>query len=211
AEGTTLRDVLNEEGPLPPERAASITERVAAALAFAHSEGIVHRDVKPSNVMLTSSGEVKVMDFGIARALGAPAGPTTTNAVLGTATYLSPEQAEGRPVDARSDVYALGVMLYEELTGRPPFSGDTAVAVAYKHVREQPVPPSRAHPGVPAALEAIALTALQKDPAARYQDAEAMRSDLARVIAGEPVVGGLGVEATAPLSGSEVAGGFEAT
>src|SRR5438270_10525462 len=108
-EGKTLRDVLREEGPLPAERAAAITEQVATALAVAHAEGIVHRDIKPANVMLTDSGEIKVMDFGIARALGATTGPTGTSAVLGTATYLSPEQAEGKPVDARSDVYALGV------------------------------------------------------------------------------------------------------
>ncbi|HYT80667.1 MAG TPA: protein kinase, partial [Actinomycetota bacterium] len=137
--GKTLSQVIREDGPLMPERAVEITLAVAEALAFAHRHGIIHRDVKPGNIMLTPSGDVKVMDFGIARATSSDS-LTQTATVLGTATYFSPEQAQGEAVDARSDVYSLGCVLYEMLAGHPPFSGDTAVAVAYKHVKEEPVP-----------------------------------------------------------------------
>src|SRR5204863_3181074 len=140
--GKTLSDVIREDAPLLPERAAEIAQGVAQALAFAHKGGIIHRDVKPGNIMLTPTGDVKVMDFGIARATSSES-LTQTATVLGTATYFSPEQAQGEPVDARSDVYSLGIVLYEMLTGRPPFNGDSAVTVAYKHVREQPVLPSK--------------------------------------------------------------------
>jgi serine/threonine-protein kinase len=179
-DGHTLQEVLRERGPLSPDEAAAIAEQAAAALAAAHAEGIVHRDIKPANIMITPSGDVKVMDFGIARAATVGDSITRTTSVLGTASYLSPEQAESRPLDARSDIYSLGVVLYEMLAGRAPFEGETAVSVAYKHVNEQPVPPSRHHPDVPAELEAIALQAMAKDPAHRYQQAEDMRADLHR-------------------------------
>jgi len=177
--GRTLAQILAAEGPLPPERAAAISARVAEALSFAHEAGLVHRDVKPGNVMLTDRGDVKVMDFGIARAASGPGQAITeTTSILGTAAYLSPEQAEGKPVDPRSDIYSLGVVLYELLTGHPPFSGSSPVAVAYKHVMEEPVPPSAVRSGVPPALEAIAMRALAKDPSRRYPSADLMRADL---------------------------------
>lgn len=178
--GSTLADVEQEAGRLHPGRAAEIAEAVASALAHAHGKGIVHRDVKPGNVMITPSGDVKVMDFGIARALGGQSF-TQTAAVLGTATYFSPEQAMGERVDARSDLYALGVVLYEMLAGRPPFAGDSPVAVAYQHVREDPEPPSRLNPDVDHALEAVVLRAMAKDRELRYQSAEEMRGDLERL------------------------------
>ncbi len=149
-DGDTLRDVLKQEGPLPPRRAMEIVADVCAALDFSHRHGIVHRDVKPANIMLNRAGAVKVMDFGIARAVSdGQATMTATSAVIGTAQYLSPEQARGESVDARSDVYATGCVLYELLTGQPPFTGDSPVAIAYQHVREAPRPPSEVHPGCP--------------------------------------------------------------
>src|SRR4051794_40246396 len=187
-EGRTLREVLESEGRLLPRRALEITAQVCAALDQAHRAGIVHRDVKPGNVMLTPSGEVKVMDFGIARAVtGTAATMTQTAAVIGTAHYLSPEQARGEHVDARSDVYSTGCLLYELLTGGPPFSGDSAVAVAYQHVREEPVPPSRIEPDVSPSVDAIVLKAMAKNPANRYQTAGEMRADIERALAGRPV------------------------
>ena len=187
-EGRTLREVLEAEGRLLPQRALELTGLICAALDQAHRAGIVHRDVKPGNVMLTPGGEVKVMDFGIARAVtGTGATMTQTAAVIGTAHYLSPEQARGEHVDARSDVYSTGCLLYELLTGGPPFSGDSAVAVAYQHVREDPVPPSRVEPDVPAAVDAIVLKAMAKNPANRYQTAGDMRADIERALAGRPV------------------------
>src|SRR4051794_23889610 len=187
-EGRTLRQVLEAEGRLLPQRALEITARICTALDQAHRAGIVHRDVKPGNVMLTPSGEVKVMDFGIARALTSSAATMTqTAAVIGTAHYLSPEQARGEHVDARSDVYSAGCLLYELLTGGPPFSGDSAVAVAYQHVREEPVPPSRIEPDVTPPLDAIVLKAMAKNAANRYQTAGEMRADIDRALAGRPV------------------------
>jgi eukaryotic-like serine/threonine-protein kinase len=187
-EGRTLREVLESEGRLLPHRALEITAEVCAALDQAHRAGIVHRDVKPGNVMLTPTGDVKVMDFGIARAVtGSGATMTQTAAVIGTAHYLSPEQARGEHVDARSDVYSTGCLLYELLTGGPPFSGDSAVAVAYQHVREEPTPPSRVEPDVTPAVDAIVLKSLAKNPANRYQTAGEMRSDIERALAGRPV------------------------
>jgi len=187
-EGRTLRDVLAGEGRLLPQRAMEITAQICAALEQAHRAGIVHRDIKPGNVMRTPSGEVKVMDFGIARAMtGSSATMTQTAAVIGTAHYLSPEQARGEHVDARSDIYSTGCVLYELVTGAPPFAGDTPVAVAYQHVREEPIPPSRVEPEVPAAIDAIVLKAMAKNPANRYQTATQMRADLERALAGQPV------------------------
>jgi serine/threonine-protein kinase len=164
-----------------------ITAAICSALEQAHSAGIVHRDIKPGNVMVTPTGEVKVMDFGIARALTSSTTMTQTAAVVGTAHYLSPEQARGEHVDARSDIYSTGCLLYELLTGAPPFTGESAVAVAYQHVREDPVPPSTVEPDVPPAADAIVLVAMAKNPVNRYPTAAEMRADLERAIAGRPV------------------------
>src|SRR3954462_6625439 len=187
-EGRTLRQVLEAEGRLLPQRAMEITVQICSALDQAHRAGIVHRDVKPGNVMLPPAGEVKVMDFGIARAVTSTAATMTqTAAVIGTAHYLSPEQARGEHVDTRSDVYSTGCMLYELLTGAPPFAGDTAVAVAYQHVREDPMPPSRLESDVSSSVDAIVLKAMAKNAANRYQTAGEMRADIDRALAGRPV------------------------
>ena len=187
-DGETLRDLLRREGPLPPKRAMEIVADVCAALDFSHRHGIVHRDVKPANVMLTRAGAVKVMDFGIARAVAdGQATMTATAAVIGTAQYLSPEQARGEAVDARSDVYSTGCVLYELLAGAPPFTGDSPVAVAYQHVREEPKPPSSLRPNLPQELDAIVLKALNKNPLNRYQTAAEMRADLVRALSGQIV------------------------
>ncbi|HWB65531.1 MAG TPA: Stk1 family PASTA domain-containing Ser/Thr kinase [Mycobacteriales bacterium] len=195
-EGETLRDLLATEGRLSPQRALQIAAAICQALELAHVAGIVHRDIKPGNVMITPSGEVKVMDFGIARALTSSTSTMTETAtVIGTAHYLSPEQARGEHVDARSDVYSTGCLLYELLTGAPPFTGESAVAVAYQHVREDPLPPSSIEPDIPKAADAIVLTAMAKNPADRYATAGEMRADLERALAGRrvhatPVIGG---------------------
>jgi eukaryotic-like serine/threonine-protein kinase len=186
-EGRTLRDVIRQEGPILPERASEIAQAVARALATAHEAGLVHRDIKPGNIMLTRDGEVKVMDFGIARTSTGDT-LTQTAAVLGTASYLSPEQAQGSTVDARSDIYSLGCVLYEMLTGRPPFTGDTPVAIAYKHVREDAVHPSNLNPDVPPSLDAVVMKAMAKNPDNRYQTANEFRQDLERASAGLPTV-----------------------
>jgi eukaryotic-like serine/threonine-protein kinase len=187
-EGETLRDVIRREGHLSPERAMSLAADICGALDFSHRNGIVHRDVKPGNVMITPQGTVKVMDFGIARAVSDSAATmTSTAAVIGTAQYLSPEQARGDSVDARSDVYSMGCLLYELVTGAPPFSGDSPVAVAYQHVREDPRLPSSINPDVPPELDAILLKAMSKNPANRYQSAAEMRNDLLRALAGQRV------------------------
>ena len=187
-DGSTLRDLLHSGRKLLPERSLEITGGVLQALDYSHRNGIVHRDIKPANVMLTRGGAVKVMDFGIARAMG-DAGMTMTQtaAVIGTAQYLSPEQAKGEQVDARSDLYSTGCLLYELLTGRPPFIGDSPVAVAYQHVREQANPPSYYDPEVPPVVDAIVMKALAKHPDERYQSADEMRSDLERALDGRPV------------------------
>jgi serine/threonine-protein kinase len=186
--GQTLKEVLAEEHKLMPERALEITADVCAALDFSHRNGIVHRDIKPGNVMLTPTGTVKVMDFGIARAVtSGTATMTQTSAVIGTAQYLSPEQARGESVDARSDVYSTGCLLYELLTGQPPFTGDSPVSVAYQHVREDPIPPGQVNPDVTPTIDAIVLKAMAKNPANRYQSAGDMRADLLRAAAGRPV------------------------
>ncbi|HEV7647611.1 MAG TPA: Stk1 family PASTA domain-containing Ser/Thr kinase [Actinophytocola sp.] len=185
-DGRTLRDIVKGEGPLPGQRAMEIMADVSAALDFSHRHGIVHRDVKPANVMITKTGAVKVMDFGIARAVAdGQAAVTQTAAVIGTAQYLSPEQARGEPVDARSDVYAAGCVLFELLTGEPPFTGDSPVAVAYQHVREDPKPPSALNGRVTPALDAIVLKAMSKGAPNRYQSAAEMRTDLVRVLSNQ--------------------------
>ncbi|WP_216212429.1 Stk1 family PASTA domain-containing Ser/Thr kinase [Amycolatopsis aidingensis] len=185
-EGRTLRDIVKTEGPMAQKRAMEVMADVSAALDFSHRHGIVHRDVKPANVMITRSGAVKVMDFGIARAVhDGQAAMTQTAAVIGTAQYLSPEQARGESVDARSDVYAAGCVLYELVTGEPPFTGDSPVAVAYQHVREDPQAPSAINPAVSPELDAVVLKALAKGPANRYQSAAEMRSDLVRTLSGQ--------------------------
>src|SRR5690242_1615045 len=187
-EGRTLRDIVKSEGRLPVRRAMEIVADVCAALDFSHRNGIIHRDIKPANVMITPQGAVKVMDFGIARAVADNSATVTQTAnVIGTAQYLSPEQARGETVDPRSDVYSTGCLLYEMVTGVPPFQGDSPVAVAYQHVRENPPPPSTINPDVPPELDAIVLKAMAKNPANRYQSAGEMRADLIRAINGRPV------------------------
>ena len=189
-DGRSLSAVLREPQKLLPTQIAQIGAGVAAALAFAHRHGVVHRDVKPGNILITPDGEVKVTDFGIARAVNTEESLTQTGAVMGTAAYFSPEQAEGKTVDARSDIYSLGVVLYEMAVGRPPFIGDSPVAVASKHVRDDPILPRVANAACPAALEAVIMTAMAKDPALRYGSAEELRADLLRFADGRPVEAG---------------------
>jgi serine/threonine-protein kinase len=185
-DGVTLRDIVHTEGPVPTRRAIEIIADACQALNFSHQNGIIHRDVKPANIMISTTNAVKVMDFGIARAIADGGNSVTqTAAVIGTAQYLSPEQARGDSVDARSDVYSLGCVLYEMITGEPPFTGDSPVAVAYQHVREDPIPPSERHEGISPDLDAVVLKALAKNPDNRYQTAAEMRTDLVRVHNGE--------------------------
>lgn len=186
-EGTSLAGLLRDERTMSPSRAASITSQVAAALAFAHRSGVVHRDVKPGNILITDEGVVKVTDFGIAQAISTEDHLTAAGSVMGTATYFSPEQAEGSLVDGRSDVYSLGVVLYELLAGRPPFVGDSPVSVAGMHVRDVVPSPRQFNPGIPTDLEAVTMMALSKNPGQRYQTADEMRSDLLRFAEGRPV------------------------
>ncbi len=187
-DGRTLRDLLREDRRLLPERALEITDGVLRALDYSHRNGIVHRDIKPGNVMLTRAGDVKVMDFGIARAVSdSQATMTQTAQVIGTAQYLSPEQARGERVDARSDLYSTGCLLYELLTGRPPFTGDSPVAIAYQHVREHPVPPSRVDPEIPGWADAIVLKAMAKDPARPVPVRRGDAQDIQRALSGMPV------------------------
>ena len=187
-EGRSLAQILRDEGPLLPDRAADVTTDIAAALGFAHRSGVVHRDVKPGNVLISPLGQVKVTDFGIARAVTTEENLTQTGTVMGTATYFSPEQARGDTVDPRSDVYSLGVVLYELLVGEPPFTGDNPVSVAYKHVQESPDRPTSRNAEIPASLEAVTMKALAKNPANRYASAEDMADDLRRFRDGQPVL-----------------------
>jgi len=185
-DGQTLRDVLRDGRKILPERALSIVADVLSALDYSHRQGIIHRDIKPANVMLTPDGQVKVMDFGIARAI-ADASVTQTAAVIGTAQYLSPEQARGETVDARSDIYSTGCLLYELLAGRPPFVGESPVSVAYQHVREEARPPSQFNPDVSGNVDHIVAKSLAKRTEDRYQSAADMRNDIERVLAGHAV------------------------
>src|SRR5215208_4918575 len=186
-DGRTLADYLAGGSRIMPERAIDIAIDVCRALEAAHEQGVVHRDIKPGNIMITAAGEVMVTDFGIARMATDQETIEQTAAVLGTASYLSPEQAQGQPVDGRTDIYSLGCVLYEMVTGRPPFLGDSPVAVASKQVLEQPTPPSRLNPDVTADLDAVILRALAKNPENRYQSAEEMHADLERAKRGLPV------------------------
>ncbi|GHJ91948.1 putative serine/threonine-protein kinase [Streptomyces sp. NE5-10] len=198
-DGSTLRELLHSGRKLLPERTLEMTVGILQALEYSHRAGIVHRDIKPANVMLTRTGQVKVMDFGIARAMG-DAGMTMTQtaAVIGTAQYLSPEQAKGEQVDARSDLYSTGCLLYELLTVRPPFIGDSPVAVAYQHVREEPQQPSNFDSEITPEMDAIVLKALVKDPDYRYQSADEMRADIEACLDGQPVAAAAAMGMAAP-------------
>jgi eukaryotic-like serine/threonine-protein kinase len=189
-DGRPLSSILRTAGPLHPDRAAEIGADVALALDFAHSRGVIHRDVKPGNVLITDEGQVKVTDFGIARAVNTDESLTQTGAVMGTATYFSPEQAEGLGVDARSDIYSLGVVLYEMVAGRPPFMGDSPVSVASKHVREQAPAPRQFNPSIPQDLEVVILKCMAKDPEYRYATGGELRIDLLRFHEGREVSAG---------------------
>src|SRR5919199_3828499 len=187
-DGHTLREIVKTQGPLSQQRVIEVMADVCAALDFSHKHGIIHRDVKPANIMINTAGGGQGVDFGDAPRLGGGQNVTQTAAVIGTAQYLSPEQARGEAVDARSDVYAAGCVLFELLTGEPPFTGDTPVAVAYQHVREEPRRPSELNPSIPSALDAVVLKALSKNPLNRYQSAAEMRSDALRAASGRPVL-----------------------
>jgi eukaryotic-like serine/threonine-protein kinase len=203
-DGRSLAEILRSEGMLHPDRAADITTDVAAALSFAHRNGVVHRDIKPGNILIAPSGQVKVTDFGIARAFGGAGDTNLTQAgsVMGTATYFSPEQAQGKMVDPRSDLYSLGVVLYEMLASRPPFTGETPLVIAYNHVQVAPDPPSSINPRIPQSIEAITMRLLAKDPNDRYPSAEDLRADLRRFREGQPVLaaGAAGVAAAATMA-----------
>ncbi len=186
-DGRTLADILRSNGHLTSKQAAEIASEVAAALGFAHAAGLVHRDIKPANILIGTNGSVKVADFGIARALNAPteSNLTQAGAVMGTATYFSPEQAQGAQPDPRSDLYSLGVVMYEMIAGRPPFTGDNPVSIAYRQVHDYPTPLNQVVADVPRPFEAIVAKLLSKDPAVRYSTADALREDLRRFRTGE--------------------------
>ena len=185
-EGRSLRSVLHEAGKVAPVRALEYTSRVLEALACSHAAGLIHRDIKPANVMLTNTGAVKVADFGIARPVSDTTGTVTlAGTVVGTPQYLSPEQARGEAVDARSDIYSVGCMLYELLVGEPPFTGDSPVSIVVQHVSDAPAPPSATNGDVSTDTDSIVLKALAKDPADRYQSASEMKADIERVFSGQ--------------------------
>jgi serine/threonine-protein kinase len=188
-DGTSLADMLRTGGALTVDQATDVATDVAAALGHAHGAGMLHRDIKPGNILITPTGNVKVADWGIGRAMDAAVEDnlTQTGAVMGTATYFSPEQAQGLPLDNRSDLYALGVVMYEMLTGRPPFQGDSPVAIAYKHVQEAPRPLRSVDLGIPPELEAITMRLLAKAPSERYRSADELRDDLQRLRSGLPL------------------------
>src|SRR5262245_24438275 len=212
-DGRSLASILSTEGPLHPQRAAEVTSDIAAALGFAHRNGVIHRDVKPGNVLISPQGQVKVADFGIARAMGAGSEDNLTQAgsVMGTATYFSPEQAQGSHLDPRSDLYSLGVVLYEMVTGKSPFSGGSPVTIAYKHVQEQPVPPRQVNANVPADLDAIDMKLLAKSPAARYASAEDLRADLRRFRDGQPVLAAGAMGATQAMAATSAVPAYDST
>ncbi|WP_296180208.1 Stk1 family PASTA domain-containing Ser/Thr kinase [uncultured Mobiluncus sp.] len=201
-EGHTVRELLTDGNPVPLEEAVEIVSGVLDALEYAHHQNLVHRDIKPGNVMITTTGKIKVMDFGIARALSdSQATMTQTDAVVGTAQYLSPEQARGEQVDARSDLYSAGCLLFELLTGQPPFKGDSAVAVAFQHVSQLPPLPSSIAPDIPESLDRVVMKALAKDRDERYPDAAHMRTDLQASLRGGNVAAPATSTWTAPLAG----------
>ncbi|HWH05317.1 MAG TPA: Stk1 family PASTA domain-containing Ser/Thr kinase, partial [Gaiellaceae bacterium] len=201
-EGRTLKELLVARGPSPVGIAIDYTRQILSALRFAHRNGIVHRDIKPHNVIVDGDGRAKVMDFGIARAGASQM--TEAGSIIGTAQYLSPEQARGAPVDQSSDLYSTGIVLYELLTGRVPFTGETPVEIAMKHLSQPPEPPSAHRPDVPRDLDYVVLRALAKDPAERYRTADEMDSDLDRIARGIGVSAETAEAATSVLSRTEV-------
>ena len=204
-DGRTLKELVVGRGPAPVNVAVEYARQILSALRFAHRHGIVHRDIKPHNVLVDREGRVKVTDFGIARA--GTSQMTEAGSIVGTAQYLSPEQARGTEVDQRSDLYSLGVVLYELLTGQTPFDGDTPVEIAMKHLSATPRPPSQIRRDVPRDLDMVVMRALAKDPAARYQSADEMEADLERVLRGAPVAAATTDSATQIMRAPAGAGG----
>src|SRR6266536_1185901 len=202
-DGRTLKELLVKNGPTPIPIAIDYARQILGALAFAHRNGIVHRDIKPHNIVVGTDGRLKVTDFGIARSGASQM--TEAGSIVGTAQYLSPEQARGAPVDPRSDVYSLGIVMYEMLTGKVPFTGDTPVEIAMKHLSTTPEPPSEKRPEVPHELDMVVLRALAKHPDDRYQSAQEMDADLARITKGAGVSRETEEAATAILSGTALA------
>src|SRR5262249_49643050 len=198
--GRSLKELMVSRGPTPIKIAVEYTRQILAALGFAHRNRILHRDIKPHNVVVDPDGRLKVTDFGIARS-GGTSQMTEVGSIIGTAQYLSPEQARGAPVDQRSDVYSVGVVLYEMLTGKVPFTGETPLEIAMKHLSEVPVPPSEKRPDVSEDLDSIVLRALAKDPEDRYQTAQEMDADLSRVQRGLAISSETADAATAVLAG----------
>src|SRR5688572_8096139 len=204
-DGRTLKELILSRGPAPPRIAIEYARQILAALRFAHRHGVVHRDIKPHNIMVDSDGRLKVTDFGIARAEQAGGSQMTeAGSIIGTAQYLSPEQARGAPVDQTSDLYSTGIVLYELLTGGVPFNGETPVEIAMKHLSQVPAPPSTHRAEIPRDLDYVALRALAKDPSDRYHSAEEMDSDLERIARGIGVSAETAEAATTVLSGTDV-------